>query len=370
MLSTAGGRRLEQKPMTGQGVSSDGGRRRAAVVVAGPLPNNALKADGHAACVRKRRARGLRQRSADLMSATTTPGSVADSPIQDLFLDATLNSIPGFQFHRACVDRVDSATDLRLPGRLGVRISGAVQAGQNLGGEFGPFILAKAESVRENGFCCPRHAGNSTFSDAAEQPAGPFGLSCHWSCKTGGTTRARPGLGSARALNDRRNAMRTIALPKALSILVLSLCLVSAACTRGETRKAWDGREKLTREEIASLLRESPGEYIVGIQEVVDNSRCYGPTDGSSCPLTVRMVEFIGGEPGRSPERCEGWTYNTMEMRMEKAWPNRQIGRRRLVIAHPTNRPDLYGNRLFILDPTTDDVKKLREILRDVRGDA
>jgi hypothetical protein len=36
-----------------------------AVALAGPLSNNALKADGHAACLRKRRARGLRQRSAD-----------------------------------------------------------------------------------------------------------------------------------------------------------------------------------------------------------------------------------------------------------------------------------------------------------------
>ena len=41
------------------------GTREGAVVFAGPLSNNALKADGHAACLRKRRARGLRHRSAD-----------------------------------------------------------------------------------------------------------------------------------------------------------------------------------------------------------------------------------------------------------------------------------------------------------------
>ena len=35
-----------------------------AVALAGPLSNNALKPDGHAACMRKRRARGLRQRYA------------------------------------------------------------------------------------------------------------------------------------------------------------------------------------------------------------------------------------------------------------------------------------------------------------------
>jgi hypothetical protein len=161
--------------------------------------------------------------------------------------------------------------------------------------------------------------------------------------------------------------MRTITLPKASVILVVGLCvLVTAACTRGD-RKAWDGREKLTREGIASLLRESPAEYVVGVQEVVNDGRCYGPADGSSCALTVRMVEFIAGEPGRSSDRCQGWTYNTMEMRMEKAWPNRRLGRRRLVIAQPTNLPDLYGNRLLILDPTVDDVEKLREILRDLR---
>ena len=36
--------------------------REEAVAVAGPLSNNALKTDGHAACLRKRRARGLRLR--------------------------------------------------------------------------------------------------------------------------------------------------------------------------------------------------------------------------------------------------------------------------------------------------------------------
>ena len=40
-------------------------RRGEAVALAGPLSNNALKADGHAACLRKRRARGLRLRSTD-----------------------------------------------------------------------------------------------------------------------------------------------------------------------------------------------------------------------------------------------------------------------------------------------------------------
>jgi hypothetical protein len=37
--------------------------RGAAVAVAGQLSNTALKADGHAPCLRKGRARGLRQRS-------------------------------------------------------------------------------------------------------------------------------------------------------------------------------------------------------------------------------------------------------------------------------------------------------------------
>ena len=152
---------------------------------------------------------------------------------------------------------------------------------------------------------------------------------------------------------------------------MLSLCvLVASACAKASSVKAWDGREKLTRDDIASFLQESPGEFVAGVQEVVDDSRCYGAQDGSSCPLTVRMVEFIAGEPGRSPERCEGWVYNTMEMRMNKAWPNRRLGRRRLVIAHPTNIPGLYGNRLFILDPTAEDVQKLRLILQDLRGHA
>ena len=154
------------------------------------------------------------------------------------------------------------------------------------------------------------------------------------------------------------------------SIFVLSVLLADACARDDGVVKARDGREKLTREEIASVLRESPNEYIAGVQEVVDDSRCYGLQDGSSCPLTVRMVDFIAGEPGRSRERCGGWTYNTMEMRMEKAWPNRRLGRRRLVIAHPTNVPGLYGNRLFILDPTEEDVRKLRVILQQLLGNA
>ena len=156
-----------------------------------------------------------------------------------------------------------------------------------------------------------------------------------------------------------------------LAFLLLSLCIAMfGACAHDESRNAWNPRQELTPEKVAAMLRESPTEYVAGVQEVVDDSRCYGSQDGSHCPLTVRMVEFIAGEPGRSPDRCQGWTYDTMEMRMEMALPNRRLGRRRLVVAHPTNIPNLYGNRLFILDPTEEDVQKLRDILRNLRGSA
>lgn len=150
-----------------------------------------------------------------------------------------------------------------------------------------------------------------------------------------------------------------------LASVVLGVCSLLACSADGRRETAGPpvgDRNHLTVERVARLVQESRGEFVAGVQEVVDDSACYGPADGSSCALTVRIVDFIAGEPGRPPERCAGWTYSTMEMRMEEPWPSREIGRRRLVLAYPTGQPGLYGNRLFILDPTEDDVRKLRDI--------
>jgi len=148
--------------------------------------------------------------------------------------------------------------------------------------------------------------------------------------------------------------------------VVLGICLLLPSCSADNRQSslgpAIDDRNQLTVERVAELVQESGGDFVAGVQEVVDDSQCYGAADGSSCPLTVRIVDFIAGEPGRPRDRCAGWTYSTMEMRMEKPWPNRKIGRKRLVLAYPTKKPGLYGNRLFILDPTEEDVDKLREV--------
>jgi hypothetical protein len=139
---------------------------------------------------------------------------------------------------------------------------------------------------------------------------------------------------------------------------------------RGMEGPSIDRTANSTETRISQLLLESPHEYLAAVQEVVDDSQCYGPKDGSSCPLLVKVVDFIAGEPGRSAERQLGWVYRTMEMRMEQPWPNRRIGRRRLVLAFPVKAgAGWYGNRVFILDPTPEEVERLREIMSRPEGD-
>jgi hypothetical protein len=165
---------------------------------------------------------------------------------------------------------------------------------------------------------------------------------------------------------------------KASAVRILVLCLLALgalpSCSRAgqhNVAPAVERAEDLTKERIEGLLRESPQEYLAAVQEVVDDSKCYGPADGSSCPLMVKVVNFIAGESGRSAERQLGWVYPTMEMRMEKPWPNRRIGRPRLVLAFPVkSRPGWYGNRIFILDPTPEDVQRLRDILSAIAAES
>jgi hypothetical protein len=163
----------------------------------------------------------------------------------------------------------------------------------------------------------------------------------------------------------RRSRRSTVTL-MALEILVLGSV---TACS--SPSPAIESVEDLTQERVADLLRESPHEYLAAVQEVVDDSRCYGPADGSSCPLMVKVVDFIAGEPGRSAERRQGWVYPTMEMRMEKLWPNRRLGRHRLVLALPVkSRPGWYGNGVLLLDPKPEDVQRLREIMTAIADEA
>ena len=101
--------------------------------------------------------------------------------------------------------------------------------------------------------------------------------------------------------------MMTFNRASTIVLLVLALVLDGVTgCSSVDPHKgvvAISRSEDLTKERVEALLHESPQEYLVAVQEVVDDSKCYGPADGSSCPLTVKVVEFIAGEPGRSVER-------------------------------------------------------------------
>jgi hypothetical protein len=93
-----------------------------------------------------------------------------------------LDVFPRFQFNGPGVDRLDSATNFQLPIRFGFGVGGSVQARKDLDGQFGTFIRAEAQSIGEHGFDCSSHAGNSTSSNAAEQPDQPVGRSGHAPC--------------------------------------------------------------------------------------------------------------------------------------------------------------------------------------------
>lgn len=153
-----------------------------------------------------------------------------------------------------------------------------------------------------------------------------------------------------------------------LSLVVLLAATVALVdCRAPDSSGAITSAADLTLDEVAAILDESPEEYLIALQEVVDDSECYGPEDGSSCPVAVRVAEFIAGEPGRPADRRQGWVYSTMEMRMEEALPNRRIGRHRLVVAHPVEAAEgWYGNRVFIVDPTPADIDKLRHIVNEL----
>jgi hypothetical protein len=126
--------------------------------------------------------------------------------------------------------------------------------------------------------------------------------------------------------------------------------------------------EEITHARVMEIIQESPGEYLAAVQEVVDDSACYGP-EGGHCFLKVRVVDYLGGEAGRPDDRKEGWEYETMEARMPDPWPNREIGRRRLVVATPMEKfPGKYGNLIFIVDPTADQIAELREIMLNIGG--
>ena len=149
------------------------------------------------------------------------------------------------------------------------------------------------------------------------------------------------------------------------SILTALFALLLMGCSGdAESDAKWTThapREEFNLEAVKDAVGHSPDEWFAVVQEVVDDSRCYGPKDGSSCRVLVRVVDFIEG----SVERPAGWEYWNMEMRMPDPWPNRRIGRQRLVLSIPAGDTDgVYGNLVFIRDPTRDDVEKLRTLIK------
>jgi len=161
--------------------------------------------------------------------------------------------------------------------------------------------------------------------------------------------------------------MRTNRSRQAAALAVCATLWLFAGCDSSEQSSvtAASRDANLSEDSVKRIIEESPNEYLAAVQEVVDDSDCYGEKDGSGCLLRVRVVEYIGGEPGRPVARQEGWVYQTIEMRMDKPWPNREIGRRRLVLAIPhPSKPDIYGNRVFVVDPSPEEVAMLRRVLK------
>lgn len=159
-----------------------------------------------------------------------------------------------------------------------------------------------------------------------------------------------------------------LSLARACGVLLVAV-LVAVGCAidsepdvASQERRDRDGVDPVR---VGEAIADSPQDWLAVVQEVVDDSECYGPKDGSSCHVLVRVVEFIGG----SVERPVGWEYWNVEMRMPDAWPNRSIGRRRLVVSIPANdATDVYGNRVFLVDPSESDTEDLRRLLEEAEG--
>src|SRR5436309_10723078 len=66
------------------------------------------------------------------------------------------------------------------------------------------------------------------------------------------------------------------------------------------TRQVNEGlRQRLTLEWVVKTIHRSPNKWLAAVQEVVDDSGCYKPHDGSSCLLRVKVAEFLGGPTNR-----------------------------------------------------------------------
>jgi hypothetical protein len=65
---------------------------------------------------------------------------------------------PGFQLDDAGFDRRHAPFNFNGPGRFGVGIRWAIQAGEQLGGQFGPGVNIKAQGVGEDSLNGLRHS--------------------------------------------------------------------------------------------------------------------------------------------------------------------------------------------------------------------
>ena len=161
--------------------------------------------------------------------------------------------------------------------------------------------------------------------------------------------------------------MITRSITRSMVFGAFTLALGCGSPSGSDDRRADSAGEQLQFEHVASIVQEFSDDYMAVVQEVVDDSDCYGPRNVRSCLVDVRIIEYLAGSPGRSVVRTEGWEYKTLEAQMETSWPNRDIGRRRLVISARTkSNPSVYGSKLFILDPTLAEIAKLRDLVEEV----
>ena len=151
------------------------------------------------------------------------------------------------------------------------------------------------------------------------------------------------------------------------SLVFLLACSTPSTNDGTTTQQADESlRERLTLEWVTDTIDRSPDDWLAAIQEVSDDSQCFGSEDGSSCRLDVRVIEYLGGPRDRPAEMREGWEYLNVEAQLPDQWRHRRIGRKRLVLSTPVgDEANVHGNWIFVLDPTAEDVEKLRALLEE-----
>ncbi len=134
----------------------------------------------------------------------------------------------------------------------------------------------------------------------------------------------------------------------------------------------WDWREHITVEDVSKQLQLVPGDYFAAVQKVADNSACEskGGDIGKECLVKMRVIEYLGGSDFMNRNIQLQGEYNTVEWVTETPWPNRIVGRTRLVVLTPKPKdPTNYHNSLLIIDPTPEEITKLKQVIAKIGSD-